>query len=57
MAEAAASFHLGEAEDKAVAVVPVVVLVLLVMVRVQTMMEEERGRLFQLLVHQAHLSF
>jgi reverse gyrase len=58
VAEAAASLHLGEVEGKAVVVVPTMALVLLVMVRVQMMMEEERGRLFLLLVHQAHhLSF
>jgi reverse gyrase len=58
VAEAAASLHLGKVEGKAVVVVPTVALVLLVMVRVQMMMKEERGRLFPLLVHQAHhLSF
>jgi hypothetical protein len=52
MAEAVASLHLEEVVGKATAVVLVVALaeVLLDMEKDPLMMEEERGRLFQLLV-------
>ena len=57
MAEAAASLHLGEVEDKAAAVVLVMVLgeVLLDMEKDPLMMEQERGRPFLLLVLQTRL--
>lgn len=63
MAEAVASLHLGRVEGQTAVVVldvvvPIMALVLLGMVKDQMMMEEEWGRLFPLLVHQAHpLSF
>jgi hypothetical protein len=58
MVEATASSHLGEVVGKAATVVLVMALdeVLLYMVKDQLMMEEEKGRQFQLLVLQAHPS-
>ena len=59
MAEAAASLHLGEVNDKVVVVVLVVamlavVLVLLDMENNLLMMEEEKGRPYLQLVCQTH---
>jgi hypothetical protein len=58
VAEAAASLHLEEVVGKAATVVLVMALaeVLLDMEKDPLMMEEERGRLFQLLVLQALLT-
>ena len=59
VAEVATSLHLGEVEDKAVAVVLVMamlamVLVLLDMEKNLLMMEEEKGRPYLQLVRQTH---